>query len=89
MKHATDAALDAIADLLAQIRTVPGLVEKKRGVFYRKGKAFLHFHEDPAGMFGDLRVADVWERFNVSAPDERLQFQGRLEVFVSALRGAN
>ncbi len=55
MKHAGPAALDRLELLLVQIRTLPGLVEKSRGVFYRKGKAFLHFHEDPAGLFADVR----------------------------------
>ena len=36
---------------------LPGLKEKSRGVFYRKGRAFLHFHEDPKGLFADVRDA--------------------------------
>ena len=66
MKHAGPAALDALEDLLAAIRARDGLTEKARGVFYRKGKAWLHFHEDPAGLFADLRAATVWVRFPVS-----------------------
>jgi hypothetical protein len=54
MRHARDQDLDRIEGLLAQLRTLPGLTEKKRGVFYRKSKAFLHFHEDPKGMFADI-----------------------------------
>jgi hypothetical protein len=61
MRHARDQDLDRVEDLLSQLRTLPGLVEKKRGVFYRKSRAFLHFHEDPKGMFADI-----------SDPDERL-----------------
>ena len=61
MRHARDADLDRLEDLLAQIRTLPDLKEKKRGVFYRKSRGFLHFHEDPKGMFADL-----------SDPDERI-----------------
>jgi hypothetical protein len=58
MRHARDQDLDGIEDLLVQVRTLPGLKEKKRGVFYLKSKGFLHFHEDPAGMFADLTGAD-------------------------------
>jgi hypothetical protein len=54
MRHARDADLDGIEALLAQVRTLPGLKEKKRGVFYWKSRGFLHFHEDPKGMFADL-----------------------------------
>ena len=61
MRHARDQDLDRIDELLAQVRTLPGLIEKKRGVFYRKSRGFLHFHEDPKGMFADL-----------SDPDERI-----------------
>lgn len=78
MKHATDLALDRVEDLLIAVRKVSGLTEKKRGVFYRKGKAVLHFHEDPAGMFADLRVEAEWERFHVSDPEGHKAFLGRL-----------
>jgi len=54
MRHARDHDLDRIEDLLVQIRTLPGLKEKTRGTFYLKAKGFLHFHEDPKGMFADL-----------------------------------
>ena len=30
------------------------LREKKRGSFYLKSKGYLHFHEDPKGMFADV-----------------------------------
>lgn len=65
MRHARDQDLDRIEDLLVQLRTLPELVEKKRGVFYRKSRAFLHFHEDPKGLFADL-----------SDPDERIEVTG-------------
>ena len=70
MKHATDKALGTISDLLDQIRTRHELKEKKLGVFYRKSKAFLHFHEDPSGMFADLNIGQRFERFPVNSPQE-------------------
>jgi hypothetical protein len=69
MKHASEAALAGLAGLIEQIRAFPGLAERKTGIFYRKGQAFLHFHEDPAGMFADLRIGD-WARFPVNSPAE-------------------
>jgi hypothetical protein len=54
VRHARDEDLDRLEDLLVLLRPLPGLVEKKRGVFYRKGRAFLHFHEDPKGLFADI-----------------------------------
>jgi hypothetical protein len=64
MRHARDQDLDRIDELLAQVRTLPGLIEKKRGVFYRKSRAFLHFHDDPKGMFAD--ISDPDERIDVT-----------------------
>jgi hypothetical protein len=56
MKHAGTAALDGIEDLLQQLRTVPGLIERKQGIFSRRSRAFLHFHEDPSGLYADVRL---------------------------------
>jgi len=74
MRHARDEDLDRVEDLLQQIRTLPGLVEKKRGVFYRKGRSFLHFHEDPKGMFAD--ISDPDERIEVSSPAGQTRLMG-------------
>lgn len=57
MKHAGPAALDKLEPILARLRDTPGLIEKKRGVFYVKSRAFLHFHEDPTGLYADIRNA--------------------------------
>ncbi len=53
--------------MLARIRGHAALAETGRGVFYLKSRAFLHFHEDVAGLFADLRAADgkAFERMQV------------------------
>ena len=71
MKHAGPSALDALSDLIAAIRAREGLKEPRPGVFYRKRKAWLHFHEDEAGLFADIRVGKEWERLRVSDLEER------------------
>lgn len=73
MKHAGPAALDDLRELIITIQS-RGLKERSPGVFYRGGKAWLHFHEDKAGLFADIRVSAEWERFRVSSPDERAAF---------------
>lgn len=78
MKHAGAAALDSVEPLLEQIRGLPVLTERKRGVFYRKSAAFLHFHEDPAGMFADLREASGWRRLPANSSAERSQLLRRI-----------
>lgn len=74
MKHATAAALDRLEPLLASLRKIEGMSERSRGVFYRKGRAFLHFHEDPEGLFADLREGDEFVRHRVSTVAERKRF---------------
>ncbi|MFP3270637.1 MAG: hypothetical protein RXR52_07070 [Paraburkholderia sp.] len=83
MKHAGPAALDTLAVLIGAIRERGALKEPRPGVFYRKGKAFLHFHEDPAGLFADLRPASEWERYRVSEPDECATFLALLDIILS------
>ncbi|HKP78695.1 MAG TPA: hypothetical protein VJU34_06180 [Phenylobacterium sp.] len=70
MKHAGDLALDQLEALLAEVRALPGLTEKKRGTFYRKSRAFLHFHEDPKGLFADLRGIDGRDFERIDVTDE-------------------
>lgn len=67
MKHADQATLEQLAPLLKQIRDrMPPLKEKGTGKFYRKSSALLHFHDDPAGIFADLKVAGDWQRYPVN-----------------------
>jgi len=57
MKHAGPATLQMLAPLLARLRALPGLVERRPGCFYQGPKAFLHFHEDASGTHADVRLA--------------------------------
>ena len=70
MKHASAAALHGLTELLGKIRAKEGIKENKPGIFYRKSKSFLHFHEDPAGLFADLRVGAEFGRYPVNTPEE-------------------
>ncbi len=62
MKHANSQSLVFLAGLLGAIRQRNGPIEKKPGIFYRKGKAFIHFHEDQAGLFMVIRDGEEWLR---------------------------
>lgn len=71
MRHARPQDLDRLEDLLVQLRTLPGMVERSRGVFYVRSRSFLHFHEDPKGLFADLREAgggNDFDRIDVTGP---------------------
>jgi hypothetical protein len=65
VKHASEFTLEGLSALLDRLRSIDGLVEKRPGVFYRRSKAFLHFHEDPSGIFVDIRL-------NIDDPFTRL-----------------
>jgi hypothetical protein len=83
VKHAGAAALDALEPVLAAVRAIGGgATERSRGIFYVRGRAVLHFHEDAAGLFADARLGGPdgpWTRLRVSTAPERRRF-------VSALR---
>ena len=82
MRHARSEALDELEPLLGDLRSIPGLVERSRGVFFRRSKAFLHFHEDPSGPHADVRVGDDFERHRVATAEERA---GLLALISSAV----
>ena len=71
MRHVTAAGLDELDDVLSELRGVDGLKEKSRGVFYRGSRAFLHFHEDPSGLYADVRLDADFERMRVTTKAER------------------
>ena len=74
MKHAGAEALAELELVLREVRRLGGLTEKKTGIFYRKRDAFLHFHEDAAGLFADLKISGDYVRFRVSTGAERKTF---------------
>ena len=56
MKHAGPQTLQTLEPLRARLRALPELAERTPGCFYRGSKAFLHFHEDPAGTHADIKL---------------------------------
>jgi hypothetical protein len=71
LRHADSAALDRLDPLLTELREIPALKEVRRGVFYRRSKAFLHFHDDPTGLHADVRLDKELERHRVETEEER------------------
>jgi hypothetical protein len=80
MRHATAKTLKDIEPLLDEIRSVPGLVEKNSGIFYRRSKAFLHFHEDPSGLHADVRFGAEFERARAETDAEREALMARIRA---------
>lgn len=80
MRHATTETLEEIEPLLERLRSVPGLIEKSPGVFYRRSKAFLHFHEDPSGLHADVRFGEEFERVRAETDTEREALVARIRA---------
>jgi hypothetical protein len=74
--RASDADLDGIEDVLAALRALPGVTEKKRGVFYRGRDAFVHFHAEDGAIYADAKITPGkgFERFSLDRATARDAF---------------
>ena len=87
MKHATASALDQLEPLLQRLRAIPILTERKRGVFYRKSAAFLHFHEDPTVLYADMRgEGGDFVRFKVDGLDAQTALAAKAAEIAPGVR---
>jgi hypothetical protein len=55
MAHADEVALQRMLPLLRQLREIKSLREIKPEIFYLKGGAFIHFHDEAGGIVADLK----------------------------------
>jgi hypothetical protein len=83
MKHAGPATLARIASLLEELRARPVLRERRPGVFELKSRAFLHFHDDPSGIFADVRLADDFVRLPVTSSSQQSDLLERIDDCLS------
>ncbi|MGE3728500.1 MAG: hypothetical protein AB7I41_23320 [Candidatus Sericytochromatia bacterium] len=60
MAHCPAEELTDLAEILAELRNCPGLKEKQTGIFYYKGKGFLHFHLKDGRRWADIREGQDW-----------------------------
>lgn len=77
--HCPPALLDDVVDVLDELRTWSGVVEKRPGVFYAHREPFLHFHLAADGR----RRADVkgrvgWLAFALPRPSSARRRQALL-----------
>jgi hypothetical protein len=80
MKHAGSQALENLDALLQKLRERETLDERTPGSFYLRSKAFLHFHEDPAGLFADLKEDLLgFTRYRVSTNAEQADLLSRVD----------
>ena len=70
MAHADETALKPLQPLLRQLREIKGPREMKPGIFYLKGSAFIHFHDEAGALVADLKKAggSGFDRYPVDTP---------------------
>lgn len=74
MRHATQEDLDRLEPVLAGLRELPQLRERKRGYFSRGSGAFLHFHEDSGELYADVKLDRKFRRMRVTSRNEQADF---------------
>ncbi len=79
MKHAGPDALARLEPLLVRLRKREALREKRPGVFQLASRAFLHFHEDPSGLFADVRLGDDFARFEAWTRKQQTELLRRID----------
>jgi hypothetical protein len=78
VRHATQEDLDRLEALLAELRRLPQLRERKPGSFSRGSRAFLHFHEDAGSLYVDVKLDSKFERMQVTSGSEQAHFLSRV-----------
>jgi hypothetical protein len=87
VRHITATRLGDLQPLLVQMRELDGLVERTPGVFYRRSRAFLHFHEHGDDIYADVRLSgDEFDRVKVTTASEQRRFVTRVRAWHDAQR---
>ena len=69
MAHCPPELLDDLADVLAEVRTWAGVIEKKPNVFYVRRQPFLHFHlVEGARRRADVKGRISWLQLDLPRP---------------------
>jgi hypothetical protein len=77
--------LNCIALLLNVLRAHPALDEVRPAAFHFNGRDFIHFHEEPEGIFADVRLAKGRVRMPVSTRFEQAELLESIERKLSLL----
>jgi hypothetical protein len=85
MRHAGPATLARLGPLLDELRARGVLREMRPGVFSLRSRAFLHFHDDEAGIFADVRLAADFVRMRVSTEAEQSDLLDRIDCCLGSV----
>jgi hypothetical protein len=87
MKHVGRDAPANLKPVLDALRERDALDEKSPASFYLRSKAFVHFHDDAAGLFADLKEDLVsFTRHRVTTAAEQGAFLARVDRCLNALK---
>ncbi len=89
MKEST---LETLSPLLNFLRSYEVLEETRGTKFLLKGKDFVHFHDDPDGLWADALLAKGRVRMSVATREEQAELMGKIADKLDALeshRGRN
>ena len=87
MKHAGQDALANLAPVLVVLREQGALIERTPGSFYLRSRGFVHFHEDAAGLFADLKEDLIsFTRHRVTTAAEQRAFLVRVDRCLNGLK---
>ncbi len=87
MKHASAETLRQLEPLLKCLRALPGMTERRPGIFYRGASAFLHFHDDAAGLFADAKLDGTsFSRFKLNGARDNEELIAKVSATLSAQR---
>lgn len=90
MKHAGQDTLGRLKPFIIELRKRFPLREKSAGVFYLKSKAFLHFHDDPAEIFADVKLdLTTYSRHPVTTIKEQQALLRSIDKCLSSMQSGS
>ena len=85
MRHAGPDTLARIEPLLEELRAREVLRERRPGLFELRSRAFLHFHDDPSGIFADVRLGADFVRMPVTTRSQQSDLLERIDDCLSSV----
>jgi hypothetical protein len=78
--------LECIEPLLAVLREYSAFSEVRPTAFHLNGRDFIHFHEEPEGIFADVRLSKSRIRMPVSTQQQQAELLERIEDTLLSLQ---
>ena len=73
-----ESTLETLGPLLSFLRSYDGLNEVRGATFHLNGRDFIHFHDDPDGLWADVRLSKGRIRMPVSTRSEQGEVMERI-----------